>query len=190
ERLLLPQVGDRRQVGDRLDLRQLLPLAALLEVELELHRRVEVVLDGPLAPPRHDADPVEPGGDGLLDDVLDHRLVDQGQHLLRLGLGGRQEAGAEAGGREDGGAHTHAADSFRGPGSGPAGAATRTSSIGRGPRISWAANVSMMRRRASSSSGNRSRARTRAWSRSTASDSRSRSTPSAIGGSSTAAGWA
>ena len=39
---------------------------------------------------------------GLVDHVLDQRPVDHGQHFLRHGLGGRQEAGAEAGDREDG----------------------------------------------------------------------------------------
>ena len=38
----------------------------------------------------------------LIDDVLDHGAVDDGQHLLRHGLGGRQEAGAETGDGEDG----------------------------------------------------------------------------------------
>ena len=43
-----------------------------------------------------------PGRDRLLDHVLDGRLVDDRQHLLRLGLGGREEAGAQAGGGDDG----------------------------------------------------------------------------------------
>ena len=43
-----------------------------------------------------------PDGDGLLDAVLDDRLVHEHQHLLRLRLGGGQEAGAEPGGGEDG----------------------------------------------------------------------------------------
>ena len=43
----------------------------------------------------------EAGGDGLLDDVLDRRLVDDRQHLLGSGLGGREEPGAEAGGGDD-----------------------------------------------------------------------------------------
>src|SRR5690606_26236281 len=37
--------------------------------------------------------------------VLDQRLVDHGQHLLRHGLGGRQETGAQAADRKDGGAY-------------------------------------------------------------------------------------
>ena len=45
---------------------------------------------------------VRPDGDRLLDHVLDDRLVDERQHLLRLRLGGGKEARAEAGGGEDG----------------------------------------------------------------------------------------
>ena len=43
-----------------------------------------------------------PERDGLLDAVLDDRLVDQRQHLLRLRLGGGQEPRAEPGGGKDG----------------------------------------------------------------------------------------
>ena len=43
-----------------------------------------------------------PGGKGLLDAVLDDRLVDERQHLLGLGLGGRQEAGAQTRDGKDG----------------------------------------------------------------------------------------
>ena len=45
---------------------------------------------------------VEPGRDGLLDDVLDRGLVDDRQHFLRRCLGRGQEPGAQAGGRNDG----------------------------------------------------------------------------------------
>ena len=72
-----------------------------------------MILDGPLAPAGHDDDAIEPGGDRLLDDVLDHGLVDERQHLLGLGLRRRQEAGAEARGGEHGGTDAHATDSFR-----------------------------------------------------------------------------
>ena len=43
-----------------------------------------------------------PDCDGLLDAVLDDRLVDEDEHLFRLRLGGGQKPGAESGGREDG----------------------------------------------------------------------------------------
>ena len=48
-----------------------------------------------------------PGGDRLFDRVLDDRLVDQRQHLLGLRLGGGKEAGAPAGGGEDGFSNAH-----------------------------------------------------------------------------------
>ena len=54
-----------------------------------------------------------PGGDGLLDRVLDDRLVDQRQHLLGLRLGRRQEAGAPAGGGEDGFSDAHRTSEWR-----------------------------------------------------------------------------
>ncbi|MNC94067.1 hypothetical protein D3C83_108350 [compost metagenome] len=61
-----------------------------------------MILDGILAAAGDDDDVVDAGGDGLLDAVLHDRLVDQRQHFLRLRLGGRQEARAEARGRKDG----------------------------------------------------------------------------------------
>ena len=69
---------------------------------LQLVGDVEVVLDGVLAAAGDDDDVGEAGRHRLLDHVLDDRLVDERQHLLRLRLGGGQEARAEAGGGEDG----------------------------------------------------------------------------------------
>src|SRR5947208_7021805 len=51
-----------------------------------------MILDGRLAPTGNDDDVLNAGVDGLFDAVLDERLVHQRQHLLRLGLGGRQKA--------------------------------------------------------------------------------------------------
>ena len=78
ERLLLANVGDGRHLGDGLDLRKLFRLAPVVQVVLQLERRVEVILDGALASPGHDDDLGQARGDRLLDDVLDHRLVDEG----------------------------------------------------------------------------------------------------------------
>ena len=102
ERGLLPDVGDRDQVRDLAHLAEQVVFAPLLEHPLELEGSVEVVLDRVLAAAGDDDDPLDPGGAGLLDDVLDQRPVDQRQHLLGLRLGGRQESGAEARGGEDG----------------------------------------------------------------------------------------
>ena len=73
-----------------------------LEQVLELEAVVEVVLDGALLAAGHDDDLLDAGRDGLLDRVLDDRLVDERQHLLRLRLGGWQEPRPPAGSREDG----------------------------------------------------------------------------------------
>jgi hypothetical protein len=74
---------------------------------LELVGRVEVVLDRPLLAAGHDDDLLDAGADRLLDGVLDDRLVDERQHLLGRRLGRREEAGAPAGGWEDGFADAH-----------------------------------------------------------------------------------
>src|SRR5918996_3942505 len=63
---------------------------------------IEMILDWPLLAAGDDDDLLDAGRDRLLDTVLDDRFVDQRQHFLWLGLRGRQEAGAPAGGWEDG----------------------------------------------------------------------------------------
>ena len=102
ERLALADVGEVDEVRDLADLGEQLLLAARLEEGLELDRDVEVILDRVLAAAGDQDDVVDAGGDRFFDAVLDDRLVDERQHLLRLRLGGRQEPGAEAGGGEDG----------------------------------------------------------------------------------------
>jgi hypothetical protein len=72
----------------------------------EIDVDVEVILDRVLAAPRDQDNVLRARGDGLLDAVLDDRLVDQRQHLLGLGLRGRQEAGSKACGGEDGFAYS------------------------------------------------------------------------------------
>ena len=54
-----------------------------------------------LAAAGHDDDVLDAGMQRLLHAVLDDRLVDDRQHLLRLRLGGGQEPGAEPGGGKD-----------------------------------------------------------------------------------------
>ncbi len=71
-------------------------LACKFETLLEFERAIEMVFQGGLTPARDDQDVVDPGAKGLLDDVLDARLVDHRQHLLGLRFGRRKEAGAEA----------------------------------------------------------------------------------------------
>src|SRR5213594_4423434 len=107
ERLFLPHVGHRRQLRDRLDLGELLDFAPVVQVVLELEGGVKVVLDRALAPTGHDDDLREARRDRLLDDVLDHGLVDEREHLLRLRLRRREESRSEPGGGEHRLLHAH-----------------------------------------------------------------------------------
>ena len=100
--LPLAHVGDVDHVGDGAHLLEQVRLAALLQQLLQLVGDVEVVLDRVLAAAGDDDDVGEARRHRLLDHVLDDRLVDEGQHLLGLRLGGGEEARAQAGGGEDG----------------------------------------------------------------------------------------
>ena len=102
ELLLLADVRHLGQVADRPDLAEHLDVALLLEQVLELVRQVEVVLDRPFLAGGDDDDLLDPGRHGLFHRVLDDRLVDQRQHLLRLRLRRGEEAGTPAGGGEHG----------------------------------------------------------------------------------------
>ena len=105
--LLLADVGDLGEVADLAHLAEHLDVALLLEQVLQLEGEVEVVLDRPLLAAGDDDDLLDAGRDGLLDRVLDDRLVDQRQHLLGLRLGGGEEPRAPAGGRKHGLADAH-----------------------------------------------------------------------------------
>ena len=77
-------------------------LAALAQQPLEGLVGLEVVQQLGLARGGDDDGAVHLGGlERLLDHVLDHRLVEDRQHLLGGALGGGEEAGAEAGGGDD-----------------------------------------------------------------------------------------
>ena len=102
ELLLLADIRHLGQVADRPDLAKHLDVALLLEQVLELVRQVEVVLDRPFLAGGDDDDLLDPGRDGLFHRVLDDRLVDQRQHLLRLRLRRGEEAGTPARGWEHG----------------------------------------------------------------------------------------
>src|SRR5262249_11743908 len=80
-------------------------LASVLQVVLELEGGVEVILDRALVAAGDEDDLGQPGGHRLLHHVLDGGLVDEGEHLLGLGLGRGEEASAEPGGREHGPFH-------------------------------------------------------------------------------------
>ena len=105
ERLLLAGEADgagRRPLAHQLVEGRL--LVAVAERRLELVGDVEMILDRHLAAAGDHDEMLDSGRARLLDRVLDDRLVDHGQHLLRHRLGGGKEAGAEAGDGEDGGA--------------------------------------------------------------------------------------
>ena len=108
ELLLLADVGDLGQVADVADPAEHLHVAALLEQMLELVADVEVVLDRPLLAGGDDDHLLDARGNRLFDRVLDHRLVDEGQHFLRLGLRCRQEPSSPTGGGQDRLSDSHA----------------------------------------------------------------------------------
>ena len=80
---------------------ELVVLAALGERVIEFELHVEMVLDDRLVASGHEDEMLDAGLACLVDDILDDRLVDDGQHFLGDGLGGREETRAEAGDREN-----------------------------------------------------------------------------------------
>src|SRR5438128_2193887 len=86
---------------------KLVRLATVVQVVLELEGRVEVILDRALAAAGHDDDLRQTRGDRLLDNVPDHRLVDEREHLFRLRLGRGEEPRSEPSGGKDRLAHFH-----------------------------------------------------------------------------------
>ena len=100
--LLLPHVSHVDHVGDAAHDGQQVLSCRGLRAALQLEADVEVILDGALAAAGDDDDVLDSGVDGLLDAVLNDRLIDDRQHLLGLGLGGGEEAGSQPGGGENG----------------------------------------------------------------------------------------
>lgn len=101
ESLLLADEMDVREFGGVAESVGEVLLVVRLEQTLELDGAVEVVLDGPFPAPGDDEDVLDARAHGLLHDELDDRGIDDRQHLLRLGLGRRQEPRAEPGRRDD-----------------------------------------------------------------------------------------
>ena len=96
-KLVVPGSGNsRRKHVERL---LLLPLE---QRHLEFELAVEMILDDALVAPGDEYEMLDAGLARLVDDVLDQRPVDDRQHLLRHGLGGRQEPGAKPGDGKDG----------------------------------------------------------------------------------------
>src|SRR5438067_7040408 len=96
ERALLAGIGDPAGCrDDGLELAQEIVLAPLAERHFKLDGGIEMVLDGVLRAAGHEIAFFDPGGFGLLERVLDQRLIDNRQHLLWHGLCDRQKTGAE-----------------------------------------------------------------------------------------------
>ena len=102
QRFLLPDVGDVDHVGDAAHDGQQVLLAARFQQVFQLEADVEMIFDGGLAAAGDDDDVLNAGMDRLFHAVLDDGLVDDGQHLLGLRLGGGQKSGAQPGGGENG----------------------------------------------------------------------------------------
>ena len=108
ERRLL--TGEAHGAGLRLVARQHFHFGLLAAGEqrgVQFVHAVEMILDHALVAAGDEDEMLDAGFLGLIDHVLDQRLVDDGQHLLRHGLGGGQDAGAEAGDGKDGFADFH-----------------------------------------------------------------------------------
>ena len=82
-------------------------LPARLERGVKFVHPVEMILDHALVAAGDEDEMFDAGFAGLIDHILDQRPVDDGKHFLRHRLGGGQDAGAEAGDREDGFADFH-----------------------------------------------------------------------------------
>jgi hypothetical protein len=80
---------------------QLLGLAAGLQRPVELIGDVEVILDHRLVAAGDEDEMLDAGGAGLVHHVLHHGAVDDAEHLLGNGFGGREEPGSEAGDGKD-----------------------------------------------------------------------------------------
>ena len=103
ERGLLPRIGDLPGLGQpRFELGEQIGLAALEQRGFELEGAVEMIVDRALAAARDKEELLDAGRLGLLDGIMNERLVDDRQHLLGHRLGRRQKAGAQPGDRENG----------------------------------------------------------------------------------------
>jgi hypothetical protein len=101
-RRLLP--GKAGRTGSRqhlLERHQLSGFAAFPQRRFELDLDVEMVFDHALVSAGDENEMLDPRCHRLLHDILHHRLVDHGKHLLRHGLGGGQKAGPQSGDRQN-----------------------------------------------------------------------------------------
>ena len=87
-------------VNDVTNLRQHGFLGAAPDLVFQFVAEIKVILNGPFAAPGDDHDVIHAGVHGFFHAVLNQRLGKHRQHFLRYRLGGRQKAGAVAGGGE------------------------------------------------------------------------------------------
>ncbi len=103
ERGLLPRIGDLPGFGQPcFELCEHVLLAPLAQRGFKLEGAVKMIVDRALAPARHKEELLDACRLGLLDGVMNKRLVDDRQHLLGHRLGRRQKPGAQPGDRENG----------------------------------------------------------------------------------------
>ena len=107
EGLFLNHEGNVSQGGGVLHLSQQVRGSGGGEASFQVGVGLEVRGDGLLAGRGDDYDLLDTGLYGLLDDVLEHWLVQDGQQLFGEGLGHRKEAGAKSGCRYDGFPNLH-----------------------------------------------------------------------------------
>ena len=102
QRLLLAHISDGTggEIG-RLDGLQGVEFAARLQGRFELEGVIEVIFDRGLAAPGDENQLLDATVESLLYRMLDHRAVEDRQHLLGHGLGRRQKARPQAGDRQD-----------------------------------------------------------------------------------------
>ncbi len=96
--------GLRLVAGENLHLRLLAPRG---KRRIKLVHAVEMILDHALVAAGNEDEMLDAGFLGLVDHILDQRLVDDGQHFLRHCLGRGQYTGAEASDGKDGFADFH-----------------------------------------------------------------------------------
>ena len=80
---------------------QFFDLVAVTQGAVQLVLDIEMILDRALVAACHEDEMLDSGGARLIDDMLDHRTIDDRQHLFGDGLGGGQKTGAQSGHRKN-----------------------------------------------------------------------------------------
>ena len=105
ERLFLARVAYLHHVANLPHHSRLFFFSFFFQEALQRGRIVEVIFDGVFAFSGNDDDVLDPRNNALLDDVLNLRLVHNGEHFLGLRLRGGQEARAKPRSRQNRFAH-------------------------------------------------------------------------------------